>query len=101
MNDQIIQSVSEPFPPTGFWRRHTQTVRDSSSSYKIDYGIVIKNFLNPDRHQNPINGSKVMAILLKEWILPIGRPSAVEGLRSTALPCLVSVLLKCAVHRSL
>ena len=34
--------------------------------------IVIKNFLNPKRHQNPVSGSKVTAILLKGWILPIG-----------------------------
>ena len=36
-------------------------VRDSSSSYKI----VIKNFLNPEGHQNPSSGSKVTIILLK------------------------------------
>ena len=70
--------------------RHAQTVRDSSSNYKIDYVIVIKNFfLNIEGHQNPINGSKVTAILLKGWILPIGGASAVEGLRSTWLPRLV------------
>ena len=39
-------------------------VRDSTSSCKIDYVIVIKNSLNPEGHQNPISGSKVMAILL-------------------------------------
>ena len=47
-------------------------VKDSSSSYKIDYVIVIKNFLNPEGHPNRITGSKVTAILLKGWILPIG-----------------------------
>jgi hypothetical protein len=41
---------------------------------------VIKNFLNPEGHHNPISGSEVMAILLKEWILPIGGASAGEGL---------------------
>ena len=55
-------------------------VRDSSSSYKIDCVIVTKNFLNPERHQNPISGSKVTAILLKGWIWPIGEASAGEGL---------------------
>ena len=29
---------------------------------KIDYVIVIKNFLNPKGHQNPISGSKLTAI---------------------------------------
>ena len=49
-----------------------QTVRDSTSSYKIDYVIMIKNFLNPEGHQNPFSGSKLTAILLKGWIWPIG-----------------------------
>ena len=89
----FIQSVSQPFPPTALQRRHAQMVRDSSSSYKIDYVIVIKNFLNPEGHQNLINGSKVTAILLKRWILHIGGASAVEGLRSTRLPRLVCIVL--------
>ena len=33
---------------------------------------MLKNFLNPKGHQNPTNGSKVTAILLKGWLLPIG-----------------------------
>ena len=65
-------------------------VRVSTSSYKIDHVIVIKTFLNPEGHQNPISGSKVTAILVKGWILPIGGASAVEGLRTTRLPRLVS-----------
>ena len=59
------------------------------NGYKIDYAIVIKNFLNPEGHQNPINGSKVTAILLKGQILPIGGASAMEGLRSTGLQAFV------------
>ena len=70
--NSVSQSASQPFPPTALRRRHAQTVRDSSSSYKIDYFIVIKNFLNPKGHQNCISGSKVTAILLKGWICPIG-----------------------------
>ena len=46
--------------------------RGSSSSYKLDYGIVIKNFLNLKGDQNAISGSEVTAILLKGWIGPIG-----------------------------
>ena len=72
--------MSEPFPPTASWRHHAQTVRDSSSSYKRDYVIVTKNFLNPKGHQNVIGASKVTAILLKKGILPIGGASAGEGL---------------------
>ena len=52
--------------------RFIQSVRDSTSSYKIDYVVMIKNFLNPNGHQNPFSGSKVTAILLKGWTWPIG-----------------------------
>jgi hypothetical protein len=38
--------------------------------------MVIKNFLNPEGHQNPISGSKFTAILLKGWILSIGEASS-------------------------
>ena len=69
------------YPPTALRRRHAQTDRDSSSSYKIDYVLVIKNFLNPEGHKNLISGSKVTAILLKGWIRPIGEASPGEGLR--------------------
>ena len=75
-NTQTFNTVSQPFPPTALRRRHAQTVRDSTSSYKIDYVIVIKNFLNPEGHQNPISGSKVTAILQKGLILPIGGASS-------------------------
>ena len=44
------------------------------------------NFLN---FLNPISGSKVMAILLKAWILPIGGALALDGVQSTGLPRLV------------
>jgi hypothetical protein len=37
---------------------------------------VIKNLLNLEGPQNPISGSKVTAILLNGWILPIGGASA-------------------------
>ena len=33
---------------------------------------MIKNFLNPEGHQNCLTGSRVTAILLKGWILLIG-----------------------------
>ena len=81
--------MSDPFPPIALRRRDAKTVKISSSSYKIDYVIMLKNFLNPKGHQNRISGSKVAAILLKGWILPICGASAVEGLRSTGLPRLV------------
>ena len=54
---------------------------------------MIKKFLSPEGHQNCISGSKVTAILLMEWILPIGAASAVEGLRSTGLARLVYIYI--------
>ena len=58
-------------------------------------------FINPHfvdilGHQNPINGSKVTAILLKGWILPVSGASvsAVEGLQSAGLPCVVLYALQ-------
>ena len=57
----------------------------------IKYVLVIKTFVNPKGHQNPINGSKVTAILLKGLILPVGGASVVEGLQSTRLLRLVSI----------
>ena len=61
-NTFVIKSVSHPFSPTALQRRHAQTVRDSPSSYKIDYVILIKNFLNSEGYQNCISRSKVTAI---------------------------------------
>ena len=72
LRHSLINKLIHPFPPTALQCRHAQLVRSSHSSYKIDYVIVIENFLNPNGHQNWISGSKVAAILLKVWILPIG-----------------------------
>ena len=67
-----INSFSQPFPPTALRCHHAQTVGGSSSSYKIDYVIVIQNFLNPKGHQIPSVVQKLRPISLKGWILPIG-----------------------------
>ena len=67
-NTSVINRVTDPLVPTPVWRHHAKMVRVSSSSYKIDYVIVIKSFLNSKGHHNPITGSKVTAILLKGWI---------------------------------
>ena len=51
----LIDSLTDPLVPTSLRRRHAQTVRYRTFGYKIDS-------LNPKGHQNPIGGSKVMAI---------------------------------------
>ena len=98
INSLVINSLIQPFPPTALRRRYAQTVGDTTSSYKIDYVIVIKTSLNPEGHQNPISGSKVMAILLKRWVLPIGGASSGRvcacSLRSRlVLVCLMNLLV--------
>ena len=45
-------------------------------NHKIDYVTVFKEILNPKGHLNRITGSKVTAILLNGWILPIGGASS-------------------------
>ena len=65
-------------------------VEDAAFSHKINYVTIVKKIINIEGHPNCITGSRVTPILLNGWILPIGRASAVEGLRSTGLPHLVS-----------
>ena len=45
--------------------------------------IISEEILNLEGHPNHITGSRVAAILLNGWILPISEASAVEGLLST------------------
>ena len=71
------------------WRRHTLMVEDGAFSHKIDYVTNFLEILNREGHPICIVGSRVTTIFLNGWILPIGGASAVEGLRSTGLPCLV------------
>ena len=52
--------------------RHNQTVRDSSSSYKVYYIVLVFNFLKG------IIGSKVRVIFPNKDILPIGGVASVR-----------------------
>ena len=47
-------------------------VEDGAFSHKIDYATNDKEVLNLEGHPNRITGSRVTAILLNGWILPIG-----------------------------
>ena len=57
---------------------------------------MIKNFLNPEVHQNPFSGSKVTAILLKGWIWPIGGASSGGGsaLQPAQQACLINKVIE-------
>ena len=57
-------------------RRHALTVADGASSHKIDNMTIFKEILNSEGHPNRNTGSKVTAILLNWWILPIGGASS-------------------------
>ena len=47
----------------------------------------LKEILNLKGHPNGITGSKVTAILLNGWALPIGGASAVKGLQPAQQAC--------------
>ena len=51
-------------------------VEDGAFSHDINYFTIFKEILNPEGHPNRITGSKVTAILLNGWILPIGGASS-------------------------
>ena len=54
-------------------RRNALMVDDGACNLKtIDYVTIFKEILNLEGHLNCITGSKVIAILLNWWILPIG-----------------------------
>ena len=55
-------------------------VKNGACSHKIDYVLISWEILNLEGHLNRITDSRVTAILLNGWILPIGGASAVEGL---------------------
>ena len=50
----FIHWFTDPVVPTALQLRHAPKVWDRSSSYKIDYVIVIQNFLNLEGNQSPI-----------------------------------------------
>ena len=59
-------------------------VGDGAFSHKIRYVTNCEgDCRNMEGHPNCINGSRVRAILLNGWILPIDGASAVEGMLST------------------
>ena len=57
------------------WRRHALTVAYGAFSHKINYVTIFKEILNPEGHINCNTGSKVMAVLLNGWALPINGAS--------------------------
>ena len=47
-------------------------VENGALSHKIDYVAIFKEILNLEGHLNRITGSRVTAILLNGWVLPVG-----------------------------
>ena len=75
-----------------FCRCHALRVEDGAFSQKRDNVTTFFEILNRKRYPYRITGSRVTAFLLNRWILPIVGASAVEGLQSMGLPCLVNSL---------
>ena len=53
--------------------RHAQMVGNGASSHKIDHITIFQENLDLEGHQNCITGTRVTAILMNEWIFPIGQ----------------------------
>ena len=77
-------------------RHHALIVEDVPFSHKIDYIPFVLEIFNLEGNSNSITGLRVTLILLNGMILPISGALAVEGVLSTGLPCLVSVLSYCS-----
>ena len=85
------------------WCRNALSIWDGALSHKIDYVTIFKEILNCAGHPNHITGSKVMAILLNGWILPIGWASLGRVCSCSLHSRLVSTHLtlkcfKCILH---
>ena len=61
----MIREEVTLFPPLAVQRRHSQPVRDSSSSHKIDYVEQVYVFSNPEGHKNCIVGKKKVTAMPK------------------------------------
>ena len=76
LRHSLIQSffrwLNNHISPLTLQRRHAQGDRDNSSSYKIDYLVLVKIILNLTGYHNSMIGSKVMPVLLKCCNWPIG-----------------------------
>ena len=68
---------------TTFMVTNRGMIEDGAFSHKVDYVTIYYEIINLKGHPNRITGSRVTAIFLNGWILPIGGASAVEGLRPT------------------
>ena len=72
VTDWLIHSLTHPLVKISLRRRHVLLVEDVASGQKIDYITVVLDILNPAGYPNGITGSKVTAILLNGWVLPVG-----------------------------
>ena len=55
----VTCSDSNQFPPMPLQRHHAQTVRDNSSSCKIDYVVQVQEIITPNGHLNFIIALKI------------------------------------------
>ena len=76
-------------------------VGDGASSHKIDYISIFLEIINLQGHQNRNTGSRVTAILLNGWTLPIGEAALGRvcacSLRSRLVYIITTFEFKCEV----
>ena len=61
------------FPKKSLQSHHAPMIGYVAFSHKIEYITSFLEILNLKWHQNPITGTRVMAIWLNGWIFPIGQ----------------------------
>ena len=101
--NSFVNSFSKSwFVKISLQRRYPLMVEDGAFSHKIYNCFQI---LNLEGHPNCISGSKVMAILLNQWIFPIGGVASgricVWSLRSRPVKTLPSLKIFFYSHRNL
>ena len=74
---------------TTFMVTNRGMIEDGAFSHKVDSVTIYYEILNLKGHPNHITGTRVTAIFLNGWILPIGGASVMDSLRSMGLPRLV------------
>ena len=73
-------------------------IEDSAFSNKIDIVKKFKEILNLKGHPNRITGSKVTAILLNGWSLPIGEGSVINGATPSSSSAICIYISDLQVH---
>ena len=67
-------------------------VEDGTFSHKIDYVTLFWGILNHEECPNHIIGSKITAILINGWILPVGKVALGRWARSLRIRLFMCII---------